>query len=66
MSNVPAELKYSKEQDVVVSLFFEQFSGVNKLNFGIRFMFRQHQNIYGNGGAKELRKPRVRIRKRSP
>ncbi len=40
-------------QDIVVSLFFEQFAGVNKLNVGIRFMFRQHQNIDSNGGAKE-------------
>ena len=40
-------------QDIVVGLFFEQFAGINKLNVGIRFMFGQNQNVYGNGGAKE-------------
>ncbi|CAM8579605.1 hypothetical protein ESCOCP340M_26590 [Escherichia coli] len=40
-------------QDIVVGFFFEQFAGINKLNFGIRFMFRQHQNVYSNSGAKE-------------
>ncbi len=46
-------ISYQELVRTFLSLFFEQFAGVNKLNFGIRFMFRQHQNVYGNGGAKE-------------
>ena len=38
---------------VVIGFFFEQGAGINKLDFGVRFVLGQYQNRDGDGGAKK-------------
>ena len=40
-------------EDVVVGFFFKQVTCVNELDIGVGFVFRQHKNIDGDGGAVE-------------
>ena len=41
------------QQRVVVGLFLEQATGVDELDIGLGLVFGQHQDVHGNGGAKE-------------